>query len=94
MYLSKHFESALIGSSESRQALTNEIDEAYQQSLEIDQRKGKEAEDESELLLLQQQRAQRVRPEPSEGNTISFRHPNLGTFRRMFSHESFFFRSV
>ena len=86
---------ALIGDSSTRQELRNEIDRAFQESLEIDRRKECEriaAEERlSTLNELKEIRKSRVPAEPSLSEdhvTITIRHPTEGAKTRLFSAHS------
>ena len=81
----------LIGTSEERQAIVKEIENAVKESERIDKLKDKEKElltEANSLLLL---RKSRVYPEPDVSEdvlVISVRHPDFGTLRRIYHHDA------
>ncbi|XP_057311866.1 uncharacterized protein LOC130649582 isoform X2 [Hydractinia symbiolongicarpus] len=81
----------LIGSTEDRERLRQEINDAYQQSLEIDQRKENQKEQEEiknqRQADLKERRLSFVLPEPGVDEdhvVISVRHPHIGNKVRLF----------
>ena len=80
---------SLIDSSEDREALVQEQDEAYEISLQMDRKKKAELEfrsqEEKRKERLQRARIQRVLPEPNSSFvTVKIRHPSLGLQSRKF----------
>uniref|UniRef100_A0A7M6DLE0 UBX domain-containing protein n=1 Tax=Clytia hemisphaerica TaxID=252671 RepID=A0A7M6DLE0_9CNID len=86
-------QSLLIGSSQERKDLKEEIDDALRKSEAADWEKANKSKDEEVLKKLQQDRLSRVLPEPElieEHTVISVRHKTLGTKRRLFPQNATF----
>lgn len=82
----------LIGTSQERKLLMDDMQKEYEESLIADQKKEadklKVQQDEDELRRLQEKRQSRVLPVPDIGCTIRVRHPTLGVISRLFKPSS------
>ena len=87
--------SALIGTTEQRVALNNEIQRAYDESLEADREKDRidqeEKREQDRLQDLMHTRKAKLKPEPEltdDHIVIAIRHPELGHKSRLFQTET------